>query len=242
MFCVGRGITPRLTQIKKGGQFVKNTKSKKILSITIDILLIIVILIAIVISILTFSSKASNNGIANIMGYSPFAVQSDSMSGTFEKGDLIISRTKEVDATAIKLGDIITFYTKDIPTGHVFVNSHRVVKVERISENSNYVFFTTKGDNLDQNDLNRVGSSEVIGIYTGKKIAKLGAVMDFLQTQTGFLVCVLVPLALFFIWQLYNLFVILSERKQKKIDTANISDEDKKRIAEEYLKNSDNEQ
>lgn len=221
---------------------MENKKTKKIFSIIIDILLIIVILIAIVISILTFSSKASNNGVANIMGYSPFSVQTDSMSGTFEKGDLIISKTKKFDVTAIKPGDIITFYTKDIPTGQVFVNSHRVVKAERISENSSYVFFTTKGDNLDQNDLDRVGSSEVIGIYTGKKIAKLGSVMDFLQTQTGFLVCVLIPLALFFIWQLYKFFVILSARRQNKIDTDKISDEDKKRIAEEYLKQHDKEQ
>ena len=67
--------------------------------------------------------------------------------------------------------------------------------------------------------------------------------MDFLQTQTGFLVCVLIPLALFFIWQIYKLFSILIENKKLKLlnteskSIDDISEEDKRRIAEEYLKN-----
>lgn len=216
---------------------MEEKKSKKVLGVIIDILLIIVIIIAIVISILTFSSKASNNGVANILGYSPFAVQSDSMHPTFEKGDLIISKTKDFDLTQIKVGDIITYRAKDIKSGKEYVNSHRVVKVEKLNETSGYMFFTTKGDNLDVNDLTRIGSNEVIGVYTGKHISNLGSVMDFLRTQTGFLVCVLIPLALFFLWELYKFItVIVAKKKNEAIES--MSDEDKKRIAEEYIRQS----
>ena len=104
------------------------------------------------------------------------------------------------------------------------------------------MFYTTKGDAYDDNDTTRVGSSEIIGYYTDTKIPVLGTIMDFLQTQTGFMVCVLIPLAIFFIWQVYKFFSILIEsRKQKAIaemekSINGISEEEKKRIAEEYLK------
>ena len=215
---------------------MKTKKENKVLGIIADVLLIILIIVAIIISILTFSSKASNNGVANILGYSPFAVQSDSMSGTFEKGDLIISKTKDIDTTGLKVGDIITFYTVDKESGLQYFNSHRIVKVEYFDDEHSYAYYTTKGDNTPANDPERVGSSEVVGVYTGKKINNIGSVLTFLQTQTGFMVCVLIPLALFFLWQVYKFFgIVLSNKKEKMIEQ--MSDEDKQRIAEEYIKN-----
>lgn len=215
---------------------MESKKSKKILGIIVDILLIAIVIIAIVISVLTFSSKASGNGVANIMGYSPFAVQSDSMSPTFNKGDLIISKTKGFDATNLQVGDIITFYATDLKTGNDFINSHRIVKVENLNDTSDYRFYTTKGDNLDTNDLTRIGSSDVIGVYTGKRVPVLGSVMDFLRTQTGFMICVLIPLAIFFIYELYKFLSIIIAKKNEKAAVEGISEEEKKRIAEEYLK------
>ena len=216
---------------------MESKKSKKVLGIIVDILLILIVIIAIVISVLTFSSKASDNGVANVLGYSPFAVQSDSMSPTFNKGDLIISKTKDFDTAQIKEGDIITFRATDLKTGAEFINSHRVVKVENLNEVSEFRFFTTRGDNLDQNDLTRIGETDVIGVYTGTRIPVLGSVMDFLRTQTGFMVCVLIPLALFFIYELYKFLSIVIAKKNAKAGIEEISEEEKKRIAEEYLKN-----
>lgn len=222
---------------------MKNQKLKKILNVVFDIVLIFIMVVAIFITVMTFSSKASNNGVANLFGYSPFAVQSDSMVPTFKKGDMIISKTKDFDPVNLKVGDIITFYSEDSEK-NLFINSHRIVKVEPYDETNSYVFYTTRGDAYDYDDIEPVGSSNVIGVYTGTRIPFIGSIMDFLQTQTGFLVCVLIPLALLFIWQLYKLFTILIENKKVKIlnDTESksiddISDEDKRRIAEEYLKN-----
>ena len=50
---------------------------------------------------------------------------------------------------------------------------------------------------------------------TGKTIKGLGGVLKFLSSQTGFMVCIIVPLALFFIYQLYKLFSMISENKNK---------------------------
>lgn len=219
-----------------------NNKAKKVLNVIADIVLIIIIIIAIVITVLTFSSKSGNKGVANLFGYSPFAVKTDSMNPTFNKGDLVIIKTKDFDSLALKEGEIITFYAKDVQTGEKYINSHRIVKVEDYDDAHNYKLYTTKGDAYQDNDINKVGSTDVIGVYTGTKIAKLGSVMDFLQTQTGFMICVIVPLALFFIWQIYKLISILIENKEQKalaeIENSknDLSDEEKKRIAEEYLK------
>lgn len=221
---------------------MKNQKSKKILNVVFDIVLIFIMVVAIFITVMTFSSKASNNGVANLFGYSPFAVQSESMVPTFKKGDMIISKTKDFDPLNLEVGDVITFYSED-SDNNVFINSHRIVKVEPYDQSKTYVYYTTRGDAYDYDDIEPVGSSDIIGVYTGKRIPVIGSVMDFLQTQTGFLVCVLIPLALFFIWQIYKLFSILIENKKLKLlnteskSIDDISEEDKRRIAEEYLKN-----
>ncbi|MCR4614783.1 MAG: signal peptidase I [Clostridiales bacterium] len=50
---------------------------------------------------------------------------------------------------------------------------------------------------------------------SGPMIKGLGGVLKFLSSQTGFMVCIIVPLALFFIYQLYKLFTMISENKNK---------------------------
>ena len=85
-----------------------NSKGKSILGVISDVLLIIIIVIAIVVTVMTFTSKSSESGIGNILGYTPFSIQTDSMAPTFQSGDLIIS--KEVkNINELKVGDVITW-------------------------------------------------------------------------------------------------------------------------------------
>ena len=62
---------------------------KKTLSIIVNVVAWIVLILAFLITIVVFSS-GRNNGVANIMGYIPMTVASDSMKPTFSKGDLIV--------------------------------------------------------------------------------------------------------------------------------------------------------
>ena len=67
---------------------------KKALSIIVNIIAWVILLFALLVTIIVFSSSR-NGDTADVFGYIPLTVESDSMKPTFEKGDLII--IKEVD-------------------------------------------------------------------------------------------------------------------------------------------------
>lgn len=225
-----------------------NEKGKSIWGVISDILLIIIIIIAIIITVMTFTSKNSDMGIGNVLGYTPFAVQSDSMdSGEpsgFGTGDLIIS--KEVkDPNTLKVGDVITYST--IIEGQTAgkkirgYNTHRIVDIIPAGDNSPYAFVTA-GDAVGMEDTVNVLPDEVIakqvnsGVdengnkMTGMKIANFGSALSFLQSRTGFMICIIIPLALFFIWQIYKLISMFMTAKAESL-----SEESKQRVIDEYI-------
>jgi signal peptidase I len=61
---------------------------KKVRNILADILIVLVVIVSLTMSVLVISSRST--GVPNLLGYSLVSVLSDSMSGTFEEGDLII--------------------------------------------------------------------------------------------------------------------------------------------------------
>ena len=65
---------------------------------------------------------------------------------------------------------------------------------------------------------------------TGMKIANFGSALSFLQSRTGFMICIIIPLALFFIWQIYKLISMFMTAKAE-----NLSKESKQRVIEEYI-------
>lgn len=231
-----------------------NEKGKSIWGVISDILLIIIIIIAIIITVMTFTSKSSDKGIGNVLGYTPFTVQTDSMNtgeaSGFGAGDLIIC--KEVtDPNTLKIGDVITFSTviqSEETNKKVYgYNTHRITDIEKAADGSVYAF-VTKGDSVGMEDIVRVLPDEVIakqvnsGIdengnkRTGMKISNFGSALDFLQSRTGFMICIIIPLALFFIWQIYKLIAMFMTAKAETID-----EEAKKRVIEEYLASQEKE-
>lgn len=58
--------------------------------------------------------------------------------------------------------------------------------------------------------------------------------MDFLRTKTGFFICILLPIALFFLFELYKLIATIIEIKRPTI-TESDEEEIKRRAVEEYL-------
>ena len=132
---------------------------KKVLSVVVNVLAWIVLVLALLITILVFSSER-NNGIPSLFGIMPMTVESDSMSPTFKKGDLIF--VKQVDLFDIKQDDVITFYT--IVDGNRIRNTHRVVEIK---ENGSSRSFVTRGDNNPVKDENTVSAMDIIGRWTG---------------------------------------------------------------------------
>jgi len=212
----------------------ENSKSKKKIKLIVDIVLWIFLAFSIVTTIFAFISKAGGKDYPVINGKCWLYVQSDSMKGDngFNKGDLIVSKVlTEQEKSELKEGDVITFYHDLNDDGVKELNTHRII---RVNEDGSY---KTKGDNNAAEDGYVVYAADIEALWTGKRIAGLGATLGFLSSSTGFLVCVVIPLALFFIYQIVALVTTINNMKAKKVPQ--ISKEDEERIKElavkEYL-------
>ena len=200
---------------------------KKILNNIITVIAWIILAFALIVTILVFSSDR-NNGVASLFGYVPLTVESDSMLPTFAKDDFIIDREID-DVYTLEEGDVITFWT--LINGQRVKNTHRIIAVNNTGDN---ISFTTKGDNNDIKDSLNVYPVDIIGKWTGTKINGFGKVMSFLRTKPGFFICIIIPMAIFFLFELYKLMAVIVEVKtaaKPEIDEEEI----KKRAIEEYL-------
>lgn len=203
---------------------------KKALKITLSVLAWILLIFALLITILVFTSD-KNNGVPSLFGRMPLTVESGSMEPTFKKGDLIIA--KEIDdINDLKVGDVISFWTNEIIEGEKVINTHRIVEIK---DDNGTKSFVTKGDNNDTKDSYVVFQGDIIGKWTGSRIPGLGKVMKFLKTKTGFLVCILIPMAIFFLFELFKLIMVIVQMRQPAKLTETDEEEIKKRAIEEYL-------
>ncbi|MCR5796350.1 MAG: signal peptidase I [Eubacterium sp.] len=207
----------------------------KVLKVVVSVLAWIILIAAFVVTLLVFSSN-KNNGISNFMGYIPMKVESDSMKPTFEKGDLIICREVD-DVKQLKKGDVITFWT--IIEGKKALNTHRITEIDDDGTN---ISFMTRGDGNPENDDLPAFQSDIVGKWTEKSIKKGGVVMGFLQTQKGFFICILIPMAIFFLFELYKFIFAVMEVKKAGNNSDLDEEEIKRRAIEEYLAEKEQEE
>ena len=202
---------------------------KKAVSIVVNVIAWIVLILAFLTTLIVFSS-GRNNGVANLMGFIPLTVESDSMKPTFSKNDLIVC--KEVDdINSLQKGDVITFWT--IIDGKKVKNTHRIVDINEFESTRSFV---TRGDNNNLDDTLPAYAGDVIGKWTEFKVGGIGKFFSFLRTKTGFFVCILIPMALFFLFELYKFIVTLIETKRPVTAGADFDEEEiKRRAVEEYL-------
>ena len=181
---------------------------KKAGTIVISVLLWIVILVAALYAFTTMATR-DNQNVSSLLGYTPLVVKTNSMSPTFDAGDLIFIR--KCDPDTLKEGDIICFHT--IIDNEYALNTHRI---EKIDESNGVRSYTTMGDNNNGvADLHIISNGDIVGKYTGH-LKKAGKVMDFLSSSTGFLIVIVIPMLLFFIYQVYNL-IMISIRLKKAV-------------------------
>lgn len=200
---------------------------KKVFKVVINVLLWGLLIFALLVTIAVFSSE-KNNGVSQLFGFMPMSVESDSMAPTFNKEDLIIVREID-DLYDLKKDDVITFYT--IIDGQRQLNTHRIVEVNKVDQS---ISFTTKGDANQIEDSLQAYSSDIVGKWTGVRIKGFGKVLDFMRTKKGFFICIVIPMALFFLFELYKFIVALIEFKRPAL--AGIDEEEiKKKAVEEYL-------
>lgn len=212
---------------------------KRIVNIVIDIIVVLILAVSVLIVTLSLTSKSS--GVPNIFGIAPLSVLTGSMEDTINPGDLIFSEVTNDPSYEYKEGDIVTFY-KDI-NGNSELNTHRIVEVVK---DDNITYYRTQGDNKKTNpepDEELQTSSTIVAKYTGTKIGGVGNFLSFIRTQLGFFLCVLLPMIIFFVYEAIRVVLnLLAYNKEKTleeaklaVDSAELTEEQKKRAIEEYL-------
>ena len=164
-------------------------KKQKILTIIGIVLCVILLPILIINLTLIVKSYVNTDEVPKIGGVCPLIVLTDSMLPEISSGDLIIC--KDIDAKDVKVGDVISFFD---PAGNgSSVVTHRVIE---LVEEDGVTKWRTRGDNNNTEDKVLVPFENLVGIWSGTRIAGAGSVAMFLQTTPGLIVCVICPLAL----------------------------------------------
>ena len=224
------------------------TQAKKISSIVVNVLVWAFLIFATLVTVLTFVSLNAKDGVPSLFGKSFVSVQSPSMDGdkegSFKQGDmLIVTKVTEDEALELTEGMIITYRAPididgDGQTGDI--NTHRIIS-KRVTDGG-IVYYQTQGDANAHPDNYELRFTDVVAVYDGNsRLIGIGAVADFLKSPLGFFLIVVLPMALFFIYEVYNLIKIIMERKVKKATeaatavSAEAEEEIKRRAIQEYL-------
>lgn len=184
----------------------KQNLKQKIMTIIGIVLCAILLPILITNIVMIINSYANKDEVPSVGKYVPFIIQSGSMSGTIEGGDIII--TTKIEPKDVELGDIITFYD---PKGNgTSTVTHRVIEIK---EENGKLTFITVGDVVYNENITKYGSKEaipetILSVITEEvpqdnviskyafRIPLIGHISLFMSTIPGFIVCVLIPLLL----------------------------------------------
>ncbi|MBN1288335.1 MAG: signal peptidase I [Actinobacteria bacterium] len=124
--------------------------------------------------------------------FSPFhVVVSDSMAPEIQTGDVVMMG--EVNARAVNVGEVIVFLDPVDKEDYII---HRVIGMEKIGKTPVYI---TKGDNNTVADPEKVAPGLIVGSMS-YSVPKIGHFLKFLSSAPGYVVCVIIPAALSFIF------------------------------------------
>lgn len=135
------------------------------------ILIAIFACVAVVASWLAIDKFIRKSPVPSFGGYALLTIETGSMSGTIEIGDMILIK----DTKDYKIGDIITF----LPDGDTIPTTHRIINYGADGT------FVTKGDANNAKDTISVSSEMIFGEVI-KVLPKVGLFADWVR-QEGWL-------------------------------------------------------
>lgn len=223
---------------------------KKIVNVLIDIVVVLILLISATILTVTLTTS-KDTGAPNVFGYTLNTIQSQSMEPEMYKGDMIIGKVVDENTPEFKVGDIVIYTTtKEVDDGtyeYVLI-CHRIVKT-KVENGTTY--YLTKGDNNDVTDESSVGwltADKIVGVYEnseykGTLLSGVGSIYDYLKSFWGFFFIIVLPMILFFIYELIRVIMnIVAYTKEKALvaateaaQSAELTEAQKQKAIEEYL-------
>lgn len=172
----------------------------KIVSYTFIIILIIIAAFFVFYAISSKLAEKQNKK-AQI---SLYTIISPSMTPSIKVYDVIM--VKNVDTNSLKPGDVITFYSTNAFFGGTPI-THRIVEVLDVPETG--IMYRVKGDANEDADEEKVLPSNIIGKVLFR-VPQLGKIQFFLASKTGWLVAILIPSILIFIYDIKKLIRLIT--------------------------------
>ena len=162
---------------------------KKILKILFGIFVTLYLVVAV---FLTVCLLSFNDYKISVIGNKSLVILDDNtLEPEYKKGSLLVIEKNKNDD--IKVNDEIFFY--NTYKSQVVVNKSRVDKTQKITDNE--TTFTV-------NKKYEISSEYVIGkTDTTKVIENVGSVLGFLESKWGFLIVIVFPLSLLFVYEIY---------------------------------------
>lgn len=205
------------------------SKAKKIYNV-ISTALVALLFVFLVVVVCIMLVQRNNGSETEIFGYYFYDVLTDSMSGTIEPGEVIISKKVE-DVNTLKVGDIITFKA---PDGD-YNETHRIIEIV-YNDDGSIDYFRTQGDNAQSADNWKLRPENIKAIYV-RKSAFIGGLRSFLSNWYGYVVLIVLPMCIVIALVIASfvkekIALDREENKQTGISLDNISEEDKRRLLE----------
>jgi signal peptidase I len=176
----------------------------------------VVLAFVFVYAVLALFTKQDMNQ-SSFFGISTLSVQTDSMSPTFESGDLIFVDTT-FDYSDLKIGDVITYKTTVEVSGESYMiyNSHRIIEIDLIG---GVYWFTTDGDHPSAVE-ELVFQTDIFGVWNERKIANVGEMtdgfVDFVKSPIGFFLFIVMPCFAFLIYEVIKFVKVVSDYNVQK--------------------------
>lgn len=183
---------------------------KKVTSIIGKIISALIVLFTVFVMIFTVISVNTVGKEQGIFGYRPYIVLSNSMSGVFDVGDIVVS--KETDTSKLKVGDIISFKSID-PNNYDTIVTH---KIKEITTYEGKTAFVTYGVNTGIDDTYPVPQDRVIGVYQ-LRLPKLGYFFQFLKTPLGYFVLIFIPFMILIFMEGRRFFKLFKQYRLEQV-------------------------
>lgn len=215
-------------------------KQKKIIDIVMLCVQVVLVIIAITVSAIVIANPIVDSNEVSKGGTKLLPVLTDSMKGTgkdnFQEGDLIIAK-KPKNVLNYAEGTIVTFV--GTVEGADALITHRIVDIIK-DDDGKAVTYITRGDNNPEEMTETINPYSVLAVYS-THMKGVGKSILWLQKPTNFLLVIVVPLVILFIYNIVIfVFMFMGAKVQTAKETAGATmaideEEIKRKAIEDYL-------
>lgn len=176
-----------------------------------------VIIIIYVICITAFLLCKNNYGFTQIGDMTFITIDEEVINYLPEakENDLLLVRA---DSSDIEVGDTIYYYDTE---NSMYVVKSAHVKTIQTSDSGMGVY------TLDDSEESTIATTRAIGKYS-TTYKTIGGILDILQSRLGFLLLVILPILLIFMYQIYALIVVIKYGDEEEKKEVTPSNQDKK--------------